>query len=231
MVCSTRVRGQPEMPLADAAQASELADTSSRPRVLRTIDGNIRVYRPLPPAKARPSLPPLPPLSEPAPTLADVMSMDVLSLVFDCCDEGRGPLSLFVRRAANGLSASCRSTHAVAKEPLKTMHYFFSTLLEDANHFCAKTVGGTGTRLCKQTKVCPAVHRTVTPNFRHSHMAWPLTFAQPCPSPDRRQLPSADVPRSGRSCPRHRKWCATGTAHVHQPRVESTRQRRLRAAC
>ena len=167
---ASRVRGQPETPLADAAQASELADTSSRRRVLRTIDGNIRGYRLLPPAKARPSLPPLPPLSEPAPTLADVMSMDVLSLVFDCCDEGSGPLSLSVRRAANGLSASCRSIHAVAKELLKTMHYFFSLLLEEANHFCAKTGGGTGTRLCKQTKVCPAIHRTFAPNFRHSHL-------------------------------------------------------------
>ena len=94
----SRTRRQPATPLA------ELVDRSPRRRALGTVNGNAQENRPLPPTKALtkaptkalPSPPTLPPVSEP-PTLVSVMSMDVLSLIFEFMDDGRGPLSLATR--------------------------------------------------------------------------------------------------------------------------------------
>jgi hypothetical protein len=91
-------------------------------------------------------------VSEP-PTLVSVMSMDVLSLIFEFMDDGRGPLSLAVRSAADGLSVSCHTIHSVAKEPLEKMHASFDSLQKDASHFCVRVGGGTSTWLCKKPKV------------------------------------------------------------------------------
>lgn len=147
---------QPATPLA------ELVDSSPRRRALRTVNGNAQEDRPLPPTKALrkapfkalPSPPTLPPvMSEPLPTLVSVMSMDVLSLTFEFMDDGRGPLSLAVRQAADGLSVSCKAIHSVAKGPLEKLHASFNSLQKDASHFCVRVGGGTSTWLCKQPKV------------------------------------------------------------------------------
>jgi hypothetical protein len=150
----SRTRRQPATPLA------ELVDRSPRRRALGTVNGNAQENRPLPPTKALtkaptkalPSPPTLPPVSEP-PTLVSVMSMDVLSLIFEFMDDGRGPLSLAVRSAADGLSVSCHTIHSVAKEPLEKMHASFDSLQKDASHFCVRVGGGTSTWLCKKPKV------------------------------------------------------------------------------
>lgn len=88
--------------------------------------------------------------------------MDVLSLVFEFMDESRGPLSLSVRQAANGLTQTCRSIHSVAKQPLEKMYSFFSSLQEDASHFCVRVGGGTSTWLCQQTKVVQQLNLPLT---------------------------------------------------------------------
>ena len=151
----SRTRQQPATPLA------ELVGSSPRRRALGTVNGNVQEDRPLPltkalskaPFKALPAPPTLPPSSEPPPTLVSVMSMDVLSLTFEFMDDGRGPLSLAVRQAADGLSVSCRAIHSVAKGPLEKMHASFNSLQKDASHFCVRVGGGTSTWLCKQPKV------------------------------------------------------------------------------
>ena len=145
----SRTRQQPATPLA------ELINSSPRRRALGTVNGNVQKDRPLPPTKAPTTLPspPASPVSEPPPTLVSIMSMDVLSLTFEVMDDGRGPLSLAVRQAANGLSVSCHNIHSVAKEPLEKMHASFDSLQKDASHFCVRVGGGTSTWLCKKPKV------------------------------------------------------------------------------
>ena len=171
-ITRSRTRLQPATPLA------EIVDPSPRRRVLGTVNGNAQ---PLPsakalseapteaPTKASPSLltkeePPTlvsaPTKASPSllakeepPTLVSAMSIDVLSLTFELMDDGRGPLSLAVRQAAGGLSASCTTIHSVAKEPLAKMHASFDSLQKDAIHFCVRVGGGTSTWLCQQRKV------------------------------------------------------------------------------
>ena len=151
-ITRSRTRLQPATPLA------EIVDSSPRRRVLGTVNGNAQ---PLPSAKALSEAPTEAlskapteaPTKEEPPTLVSAMSIDVLSLTFELMDDGRGPLSLAVRQAAGGLSASCTTIHSVAKEPLAKMHASFDSLQKDASHFCVRVGGGTSTWLCQQRKV------------------------------------------------------------------------------
>ena len=143
-ITRSRTRLQPATPLA------EIVDPSPRRRVLGTVNGNAQ---PLPSAKALSKAPTEAPTKEEPPTLVSAMSIDVLSLTFELMDDGRGPLSLAVRQAAGGLSASCHTIHSVAKEPLAKMHASFDSLQKDAIHFCVRVGGGTSTWLCQQRKV------------------------------------------------------------------------------
>ena len=151
-ITRSRTRVQPATPLA------EIVDPSPRRRVLGTVNGNAQPLHSAKslskapteaPTKASPSLL----TKEEPPTLVSAMSIDVLSLTFELMDDGRGPLSLAVRQAAGGLSASCTTIHSVAKEPLAKMHASFDSLQKDATHFCVRVGGGTSTWLCKKPKV------------------------------------------------------------------------------
>ena len=150
-----RTRLQPATPLA------EIVGSCPRRRALGAVNGNAQEDRPLPSAKALSKAPTEAPTKaspslltkEEPPTLVSAMSIDVLSLTFELMDDGRGPLSLAVRQAAGGLSASCKTIHSVAKEPLAKMHASFDSLHKDASHFCVRVGGGTSTWLCQQRKV------------------------------------------------------------------------------